>query len=97
VGDAEEDIPAEIRNAVELFSPLAAVENLEILLHRTLLYGSIYGSDDQLFVNQHVYGISASHAPVFSFRRYEHAGITAAYIASVPAWCWSRTSSISSP
>jgi transcriptional regulator with XRE-family HTH domain len=82
VWDADGDIPAEIRNAVELVSPLTAVGNIEIRLHRTLLYGSIYRADDQLFINQHVYGISASHTPVFSFRRCEQADITAAYIAS---------------
>lgn len=82
VGDVDEDIPAEIRTAIELVSPLASVGNIEIRLHRNLLYGSIYRSDDRLFVNQHAYGISASHTPVFSFRRCERADITAGYIAS---------------
>lgn len=82
VEDVDEDTPAEIRNAIEMFSPLATAENIEIRLHRTLLYGSIYRADDQLFVNQHVYGIPASHTPVFSFHRCEDADITAAYIAS---------------
>jgi hypothetical protein len=54
-----------IRNALMLFRPLCAVENIEIRLHRTLLYTSIYRADDQLMVNQHTYGIPAARAPVF--------------------------------
>jgi transcriptional regulator with XRE-family HTH domain len=66
IGDA---MPAKIRNALALYSALHEVENVEIRLHRTVLYNSIYRSDDQLLVNQHVYGIPAAHSPVFAFRR----------------------------
>ena len=41
------------------------MENIEIRLHRTVLYNSIYRADDQLLVNQHTYGIPAAQAPVF--------------------------------
>ena len=62
IGDA---MPAKIRNALALYRPLRAVENIEIRLHRTVLYNSIYRADDQLLVNQHTYGIPAAQAPVF--------------------------------
>jgi len=62
IGDA---MAAEIRNALTLYRPLCAVENIEIRLHRTVLYNSIYCTDDQLLVNQHAYGIPAAQAPVF--------------------------------
>ena len=39
IGDA---MPAKIRNALALYSPLDEVENVEIRLHRTVLYNSIY-------------------------------------------------------
>jgi transcriptional regulator with XRE-family HTH domain len=65
IGDA---MPAKIRNALTLYRPLREVENIEIRLHRTVLYNSIYRSDDQLLVNQHVYGIPAAHSPVFALR-----------------------------
>jgi hypothetical protein len=39
------------------------VENIEIRLHRTVLYNSIYRDDEQLLVNQHTYGIPAAQAP----------------------------------
>ena len=64
IGDA---MPAKIRNALVLYNPLR--ENVEFRLHRTVLYNSIYRSDDQILVNQHVYGIPAAHSPVFAFRK----------------------------
>jgi hypothetical protein len=60
-----EAIPAKIRNALRLYRPLGTVQNIDIRLHRTVLYNSIYRADGQLLVNQHTYGISAAQAPVF--------------------------------
>ncbi|MGH3166942.1 MAG: XRE family transcriptional regulator [Trebonia sp.] len=62
IGDA---MPAKIRNALTLYRPLCVVENIEVRVHRAVLYNSIYRADDQLFVNQHTYGIPATKAPVF--------------------------------
>ena len=62
IGDA---MPAKIRNALTLYRLLAKVQNVEIRLHRTVLYNSIYRADDQLLVNQHTYGFPAAQAPVF--------------------------------
>jgi transcriptional regulator with XRE-family HTH domain len=61
-GDA---ILAKIRNALLLYQPLGTVQNIEIRLHRIVLYNSIYRADDELLVNQHTYGIPAAQAPVF--------------------------------
>ena len=65
IGDA---MAAKIRNALTLYRPLGVVENIEIRLHRTVLYNSIYRADDQLMVNQHTYGVPAAQAPVFCLR-----------------------------
>jgi len=62
IGDA---MPAKIRSALTLYRPLVAVENIDIRLHRTVLYNSIYRADGQFLVNQHTYGIPAAQAPVF--------------------------------
>ena len=62
IGDA---MPAKIRNALTLYRPLGAVQNIEIRLHRTVLYNSIYRADGQFLVNQHTYGIPAAQAPLF--------------------------------
>jgi hypothetical protein len=65
IGDA---MHAKIRNALTLYRPLSVVENVEIRLHRSVLYSSIYRADNQLLVNQHSYGIPAAQAPVFCLR-----------------------------
>jgi transcriptional regulator with XRE-family HTH domain len=65
IGDA---VSTKIRKALALYQSLALVQNVEIRLHRTVLYNSIYRADDQLIVNQHAYGIPAAQAPVFCLR-----------------------------
>ena len=65
IGDG---MAAKIRNALTLYRPLRTMENIEIRLHRTVLYNSIYRADDQLMVNQHTYGVPAAQAPVFCLR-----------------------------
>ena len=68
IGDA---MAAKIRNALTLYRPLGTAENIEIRLHRTVLYNSIYRADDQLVVNQHAYDVPAAQAPVFCLRNAE--------------------------
>ena len=60
---------AKIRNALTLYRPLRAVENMEIRLHRTVLYNSIYRADDQLMVNQHIWRPSRAGTGVLPARR----------------------------
>jgi hypothetical protein len=63
IGDA---MAAKVRNALLLYrAALGGVENVEIRIHRTVLYNSIYRADERLLVNQHTYGIPAAQAPVF--------------------------------
>jgi transcriptional regulator with XRE-family HTH domain len=79
IGDA---MPAKIRNALTLFGPLGAVDNVEIRLHRTVLYNSIYRADDELLVNQHTYGIPAAQAPVFCLSNEGSGEMAALYLDS---------------
>lgn len=58
---------AKIRNAIVLYRPLVA-SGVQIRLHSTVLYNSLYRADDELLVNQHVYGIAAAYAPVLHLR-----------------------------
>ncbi|HEY5990007.1 MAG TPA: hypothetical protein VIV12_27020 [Streptosporangiaceae bacterium] len=44
---------------------------VEIRLHDTPLYNSIYRFDDEMIVNTHVYGILAAYTPVMHFRRVD--------------------------
>ena len=76
IGDA---LPAEIRKALTLYPSVAEPENVEIRLHQTVLYNSIYRADDQLLVNQHAYGIPAAHAPVFCLCDTRGGEMTALY------------------
>ena len=79
IGDA---MAAKIRNALTLYQPLCVVENIEIRSHRTVLYNSIYRADDQVFINQHAFGIPAAHAPVFCLSNTERGDMTAVYLDS---------------
>jgi hypothetical protein len=47
-----------------------------------MLYNSIYRADEDLLVNQHVFGTPAAHAPVFSVRVAGGSGMAATYIDS---------------
>lgn len=74
-------MPAKIRNALALYRPLTTY--VEIRLHETVLYNSIFRVDDRIFVNQHSYWIPAAHAPVICFRRTAGNGsIATAYLDS---------------
>lgn len=73
---------AKVRNALALYRPLVASEKVEIRLHQAVLYNSMYRADDELFVNQHAYGVPAAHAPVFCFRQADDGDMVAAYLDS---------------
>ncbi len=91
IGDA---MPSKVRNALTLYRPLMASKNVNIRLHQTVLYNSIYRADEQLFVNQHAYGIPAAHAPVFRFCKSQSGDMTTAYFDSFArAWSGSRAMS----
>ena len=86
IGDA---MPAKIRKALMLYRSVAEPENVEIRLHQTMLYNSIYRADDQLFVNQHAYGIPAEQAPVFCLHDAGSGEMTALYRDSFErVWAW---------
>ncbi|GAA5082365.1 transcriptional regulator with XRE-family HTH domain [Thermocatellispora tengchongensis] len=73
---------ARIRNALVLYRPLRGRENVEIRLHATVLYNSIYRADDQLLVNTHVYGTPAANAPVLHLRKVIGGDMVSTYVES---------------
>ncbi len=75
-------MPANIRNALTLYRPLQASKNIDIRLHRTILYNSIYLADDQLVVNQHAYGVPAAHSLALIILRTEGDGMYSGYLGS---------------
>lgn len=64
-----EGMAARIRDSLVLLGPLRAQDGVEMRLHRTVLYNSIYLPDDQALVNCHIYSAPASEAPVMHLRR----------------------------
>jgi hypothetical protein len=71
-----------VRNALTLYRPLVGIEHIEIRLHEAVLYNSIYRADNQLFINQHVYGVAAARSPVFCYREPESGDVTNTYLES---------------
>jgi hypothetical protein len=80
VGDA---LAAKIRNALVFYQPLSHTTRVEIRLHRTTLYASIYRADDELLVNPHIYGVAASQSPVLHLRRTKDVDMASTYLDSL--------------
>jgi transcriptional regulator with XRE-family HTH domain len=79
IGDT---MPAKVRSAIAMFRTLESVPNVEIRLHGTILYNSIFRADDQLFVNTHIYGVMANNAPFFHLRKIAGGAIATGYLES---------------
>lgn len=71
---------ARIRNALTLYRPLRTVKGVEVRLHHSPLYASIYRADTDLMVNTHIYGTPAAQAPVLHFRATKDGGPASAYL-----------------
>jgi hypothetical protein len=91
-----EAMAAKIRNALVLYRPLASLVGVELRLHRTVLYNSIYRVDGQMLVNQHAYGIPAAHAPVYHLRKTEGGEMFQCYLDSFER-VWSQASPVETP
>ncbi|WP_433222152.1 helix-turn-helix domain-containing protein [Microtetraspora malaysiensis] len=78
----DDGMAARIRNALVLYRPIRGLAGVEIRLHRTVLYNSIYRGDDQLLVNTHAYGTPAGNAPVLHLRKVLGGGMVATYAES---------------
>ncbi|MFE6387229.1 XRE family transcriptional regulator [Nocardiopsis dassonvillei] len=61
IGDS---LAARANNALLLFQTLLNIEGVEIRTHSTVLYNSVYMTENHILVNQHIYGLPASKSPV---------------------------------
>ena len=77
-----ESMAAKIRNSLVLYQPLHDLEHVEIRLHDTVLYNSIYRADDDLLINPQAYGIAAAHAPVLHIRKASTGDMASTYLDS---------------
>ncbi|MFI7153005.1 helix-turn-helix transcriptional regulator [Nonomuraea sp. NPDC050022] len=73
---------ARITNALTLYRPLLDVKGVEVRLHRTVLYGSIYRADNELLVNTHAYATPAANAPVIHLHHNDDRGLADIYLTS---------------
>lgn len=77
-----EAMAAKIRNVIVLYRLLLDVPTVEIRLHTTVLYNSLYRADDQMLVNPHVYGTAAAQAPVLHLQRHGDSDLFGTYAGS---------------
>lgn len=97
-GDEEgihDAMAAKIRNAIVLYRPLIP-SGVQIRLHPTVLYNSIYSADEEMLINQHVYGIAAAYAPVLHLRRHGEDDVFSSYLASFER-IWAAAHSLAIP
>ena len=73
---------ARITNALTLYRPLLDVQGVEIRLHRTVLYNSIYRADNELLINTHAYATPAANGPVMHLRHTDDRGLADIYLTS---------------
>jgi transcriptional regulator with XRE-family HTH domain len=64
-------IPARVRMALSYYAPLVGMPGVDFRLQKETLYNSIFVYDDEMLVNQHVYGTYGYLAPVLHLRRME--------------------------
>lgn len=62
-------IQSRCRLALMHYRPLVAVPGVQVRLHGTTLYNSLYRVDEQMLVNSHLWGVNAYGAPVWHLRR----------------------------
>lgn len=71
-----------IRMALAYYRPLVNVEGVTFHLHATSLYNSIFRYDDQMLVNQHIYGTYGYLAPILHLRHVEGSDLFDTYMKS---------------
>jgi hypothetical protein len=85
-------IPARVRMALAYYAPLAGVSGVEFRLQQETLYNSIFVYDDDMLINQHVYGMYGYVAPILHLRRVEGGDFFDMYVRS-----FERVWEVSSP
>jgi transcriptional regulator with XRE-family HTH domain len=79
IGDS---VAARIRNALALLGSLTAIAGVELHLHRTVLYTSIFRSDVELISTPHIYGVTGAAAPALCLRLAQNHSLWDVYLDS---------------
>lgn len=87
-GDEEgfaDGIAHRILLSLKYYQAILGAPGVELRLHDTTLYASIFRADDTMLVNTHVYGAPAAQNPVLHFRRIPGGRVVDHYQASFDA------------
>jgi hypothetical protein len=87
-------LSARVRMSLTYLGPAIKTPGVEVRLHGTTLYNSIYRFDDQVLVNSHVYGAPAAQSPVLHIRHLPGGRLFSHYQASFER-VWSKAQIIS--
>jgi hypothetical protein len=80
-----------IKMALAYYRPLVGVDGVEFRVHGTSLYNSIFRYDDQMLVNQHIYGTYGYIAPILHLRKVPGCDLFDTYMRSFDL-VWSEES-----
>lgn len=86
-------ISAKIRNSIAFFEPIYCEQGIDVRLHKTTLYNSIYRFDNEMLVNTHVLGQMAGHSPVLHLRRLDGGSLFDMYAANFET-VWNTSNSL---
>jgi transcriptional regulator with XRE-family HTH domain len=87
-------LAARIRYGLASYRPLLGVPGIEFRFHATTLYNSIFRFDDEMIVNNHVYGVPGAHAPAMHLRKLGAGDLFTIYTKSfVDVWALSQPAS----
>lgn len=90
-GLGEGALGARIKYRLMPYSPLQGTPGIEFRFHATTLYNSIFRFDDELIVNNHVYGAPGAHAPALHLRKLGAGDLFSIYTKSfVDVWTLSK-------
>lgn len=93
LGDA---ISARVRMALAYYRPLIGVPGIEFHLHRATLYNSIFIFDDQMLINQHIYGAYGYIAPILHLQQTPAGDLFGTYLRSFER-VWDESVAIAKP
>lgn len=79
--DAEESPEAFVKS-IDRLSSLRVAGQIELRRHNVLLYNSIYRVDNQMLVNQHLFGIAAARTPVVHLHKSDRGEMFDFYLSS---------------
>lgn len=77
-----EGLIGRVHMALSYYRPLLGAEGVTFHLHSTALYNSIFRYDDQMLINQHIYGTYGYIAPILHLQKVEGSDLFETYMRS---------------